>query len=57
MLKWALIFFVISIIAGVFGFTGISAGAATIAKWLFFGALLLFALFIVLAIMAGEALF
>ena len=57
MLKWALIFFVISIIAGVLGFTGISAGAATIAKWLFFGAVLLFALFIVLAIMAGEALF
>ncbi|WP_421386858.1 DUF1328 domain-containing protein, partial [Agrobacterium tumefaciens] len=25
MLKWALIFFVISLIAGVFGFTGISA--------------------------------
>jgi uncharacterized membrane protein YtjA (UPF0391 family) len=57
MLKWALIFFVISIIAGIFGFTGISAGAATIAKWLFFAALILFALFIVLAIMAGEAIF
>ncbi|WP_421440089.1 DUF1328 domain-containing protein, partial [Agrobacterium tumefaciens] len=27
MLKWALIFFVISLIAGVFGFTGISAAA------------------------------
>ena len=57
MLKWALIFFIISVIAGIFGFTGISSGAATVAKWLFFGALLLFALFVLLAIMAGEALF
>ena len=56
MLKWALIFFIISVVAGIFGFTGISSGAATIAKWLFFGALLLFALFVLLAIMAGEAL-
>jgi len=35
MLKWALIFFVISIIAGLLGFTGIAAGAAGIAKILF----------------------
>ena len=36
MLKLALFFFIISIIAGVFGFTGISAAAAGIAKVLFF---------------------
>lgn len=35
MLKWALIFFIVSLIAGVFGFTGIAAGAASIAKILF----------------------
>jgi Protein of unknown function (DUF1328) len=34
MLKWALIFAVIAIIAGLFGFTGIAAGAAAIAKFL-----------------------
>ena len=57
MLKWALIFLVISIVAGLFGFTGIAAGAATISKWLFFIALAIFVIFLVLALMAGEALF
>ena len=36
MLKLALFFFIVSIIAGVFGFTGMSVGAAGIAKVLFF---------------------
>jgi uncharacterized membrane protein YtjA (UPF0391 family) len=57
MLKWALIFFVIAIVAGLFGFTGIAAGAATIAKWLFFIAVAIFVIFLVLGLMAGEALF
>ena len=57
MLKWALIFFVISVVAGLLGFTGISAGAATIAKWLFFIALAIFAVFLVLGLIAGETLF
>ena len=35
MLKWALIFAVISLVAGLFGFTGMAAGAAGIAKVLF----------------------
>ena len=35
MLSWALAFFIIAIIAAVFGFTGIAAGAAEIAKVLF----------------------
>jgi uncharacterized membrane protein YtjA (UPF0391 family) len=35
MLKWALIFFIISIVAGALGFTGIARGAAGIAKILF----------------------
>jgi len=57
MLKWALIFLIISIVAGIFGFTGIAAGAAVIAKWLFFIAVAIFLIFLVLAFMAGEALF
>jgi uncharacterized membrane protein YtjA (UPF0391 family) len=57
MLKWALIFFIISVIAGVFGFAGIASGAATIAKWLFFIAVAIFILFLVLGIVAGEAIF
>lgn len=57
MLKWALIFFVISVVAGFFGFSGIAAGTATIAKWLFFAAVAIFAVFLVLGLLAGEALF
>ena len=36
MLKWSLIFFIVAIVAGLFGFTGIAAGATDIAKILFF---------------------
>jgi uncharacterized membrane protein YtjA (UPF0391 family) len=36
MLSWALVFFIIAIVAAVFGFGGIAAGAAGIAKVLFF---------------------
>jgi len=35
MLKWALVFLIIAIIAGVFGFTDVEAASATIAQWLF----------------------
>jgi uncharacterized membrane protein YtjA (UPF0391 family) len=35
MLKWALIFLIIAVIAGIFGFTDVEAASATIAKWLF----------------------
>ena len=35
MLKWAVIFLIIAIIAGIFGFTGISEASATIAQVLF----------------------
>ena len=53
MLKWALIFAVIAIIAGLFGFTGIAAGAATIARFLCFVFVALF----VLALIFGASLF
>ena len=57
MLKWALIFFVVSIVAGFFGFTGIAAGAATAAKVLFFVCLLVAIAFVVLAVIVGKAVF
>jgi uncharacterized membrane protein YtjA (UPF0391 family) len=41
-LRWALIFFVVALIAGVFGFLGIAAAAVSIAKILFFVFLVLF---------------
>jgi uncharacterized membrane protein YtjA (UPF0391 family) len=56
MLRWALIFFIVSIIAGVFGFTGIAAGSAAIAKTLFFVALTLFALFLIAALTMGKTI-
>jgi len=41
MLRWALAFFVFALIAAVFGFGGIAAGAAGIGKILFIGFLVL----------------
>jgi uncharacterized membrane protein YtjA (UPF0391 family) len=51
MLKWALIFFIVSLVAGLFGFTGIAVGAASIAKILFYFAVFLFLLFLVLGLL------
>jgi len=42
MLRWALIFFVVALIAAVLGFTGISVAAAGVAKILFFLFVVLF---------------
>jgi uncharacterized membrane protein YtjA (UPF0391 family) len=42
MLRWAAIFFVVALIAAVFGFLGIAAAAVSIAKILFFVFLVLF---------------
>ncbi|WP_428660143.1 DUF1328 domain-containing protein [Reyranella sp.] len=54
MLKWALIFFLISLVAGFFGFTNVAAGTRTIAKILFFIAITIFVVFLVLAFAAGS---
>jgi uncharacterized membrane protein YtjA (UPF0391 family) len=35
MLRWALVFLIIAIVAGVFGFGDIAHAATTIAQWLF----------------------
>lgn len=56
MLKWALIFFVISLVAALFGFGGIASGAASIAKILFFIAVALLAIFLVLGLFAMRAI-
>ncbi len=41
MLRWTAVFFVIALIAAVFGFGGIAASAAGIAKLLFIGFIIL----------------
>ena len=47
MLRWALIFLVIAIIAAIFGFGNIAAGATSIARILFFIFLVLFLIMLI----------
>lgn len=54
MLKWAAIFFIIAIVAALFGFTGIAAGAAEIAKILFYIAVAIFVIFLLMGLFAGS---
>ncbi|HVM74338.1 MAG TPA: DUF1328 domain-containing protein [Candidatus Saccharimonadales bacterium] len=42
MIRWAIAFFVVAIVAALFGFTGIAVASAGIAKILFFLFLILF---------------
>lgn len=42
MLYWALMFFIVAIVAALFGFGGIAAGATSIAQVLFFLFIILF---------------
>ncbi|GBQ46642.1 hypothetical protein AA18895_0826 [Acetobacter ghanensis DSM 18895] len=55
MLKLALFFLVVSIVAGLFGFGGIASASAGMAKILFFIAIVLFVVFLVVALLAGRA--
>jgi len=54
MLKWSIVFFIISIIAGLLGFTDIAVGTAAIAKVLFFIFITLFALFLIAGLTIGS---
>jgi uncharacterized membrane protein YtjA (UPF0391 family) len=54
MLSWALAFFVIAVIAAIFGFGNIAAGAAAIAKILFFLFLVLFVVALIGALIRGR---
>ena len=56
MLRWALIFAIVAIVAGLLGFTGIAAGAATIAKTIFYIFLGLVVVFIVLGVVVAKKL-
>jgi uncharacterized membrane protein YtjA (UPF0391 family) len=54
MLKWAIIFAVISLIAGFLGFAGVAGAAAGIAKFLFFLCLIVCALFLIAGVAIGR---
>lgn len=54
MLRWAVIFFIVAIIAAIFGFGNISDGATEIAKILFFLFVVLFLVSLILNLMKGK---
>lgn len=54
MLQWSLAFFIIAIIAAVFGFSGIAAGATDLARVLFFFFLVVFVLSVVWNLLTGR---
>lgn len=57
MLKWALIFFVIALIAGALGFTTIAGTSIAIAKTLFFIFLAIVVILVIAAIFVGKKIF
>lgn len=57
MLKWAIIFFIISLIAGVLGFTGVASGSRKIAKVLFAIALVIFLIVLIFGVLLGTLVF
>lgn len=57
MLKLAIIFFVISLVAGFFGFTNVAVGAKSIAKILFFIALAIFLVVLIFGVLLGVLVF
>lgn len=56
MLRWAIIFLIVSVIAALFGFTGISAAAAGMAKILFYIFLALFLIALITGLAVGNRL-
>jgi uncharacterized membrane protein YtjA (UPF0391 family) len=54
MLRWAAIFFIIAIIAAVFGFGGVASGSAEIARVLFFLFLVVFVVSLIWGLITGR---
>ena len=57
MLRLALFFFVVSLVAALFGFTGISAATAGIAKLLFFLFIVICIGLVIIGLAVGSSLF
>ena len=57
MLKWAILFFLVSVLAGYFGFTGVASTTRTIAKVLFFLAIAIFLIVVIFGIGLGTLVF
>lgn len=56
-LEWAVIFFLVSLVAGYFGFGGVASGTRTIAKVLFFLAITIFLVVLVFGVLLGTLVF
>jgi uncharacterized membrane protein YtjA (UPF0391 family) len=54
MLRWALAFFIFALVAAVFGFGGLAAESASIAKMLFFIFLVIFFVTLVMGMFTGR---
>ncbi|MBD8680043.1 DUF1328 family protein [Sphingomonas sp. CFBP 13720] len=54
MLKWAAIFLVVGLVLGLLGFGGVGGAFVGIAKILFFVAIAIFAVLLVLSLIAGK---
>ena len=57
MFRLALFFLVVSLVAALFGFTGIAVATAEIARILFFVFVVIFLALLIAGLMAGAALF
>ena len=56
MIKWAIVFALISVVAAIFGFSGLAADSAAIAKILFYIALAVFVVLLVVGLFVGKKL-
>jgi uncharacterized membrane protein YtjA (UPF0391 family) len=56
MLRWALIFLVIALVAGLLGFTSVAGASMAIAQTLFYIFLVIFLVLLVLGLFAGRRL-
>lgn len=56
LLQWALVAFVVAIVAGLFGFTGVAQGVASAGRTLFGLFLLIAAIFLVLTLLGVSIL-
>jgi uncharacterized membrane protein YtjA (UPF0391 family) len=54
MLRWALIFFIVALIAGLLGFTSIAGAAIEIATIIFYIFLILFVISLVIGLVSGR---
>jgi uncharacterized membrane protein YtjA (UPF0391 family) len=56
MLRWSLAFFLVAIIAAIFGFSGIASGATEIARILFFFFFAIFLFSLIWGLLTGRRL-